>query len=173
MLIILCRVAMRFCGTSGAEGAEGHICQTSSRARRYHRVLELFDTVWNNGTTTFFLLLNSYPVKEGPGSDCVGVKIGNAHRLADDAGCHGREWLLAPQVGGAFEEVRPITHALPGHRYPQGVRRQGRQPQNRKSVRGDRPANPFLPIVHPVGICVDIVYRPVGRKAVLLKPRCK
>src|SRR5438132_2093915 len=54
------------------------------RALRCHSVLEPFDTVRNNGTTAFFLLLNSYPVKEGPGSEGAGVKIGNAHRLADD-----------------------------------------------------------------------------------------
>src|SRR5436309_1198296 len=100
MLIILCHGAMRICGTSGCRGS--HLSD-KPRVLRCHSVLEPFDTVRNKGTTTFLLLLNSYPVKEGPGSDGVGVEIGNAHRLPDDAGRHGREWLLAPEISGAFE----------------------------------------------------------------------
>ena len=58
------------------------------------------------------------------------------------------------EIGGAFEPVGPIRHALPTHDETQHIGRRRQQPQHGSNIRGNGVAPPFLPIVHAVAVRV-------------------
>src|SRR3954471_21909053 len=101
-------------------------------------------------------LLNPDSVEDSRGGGRVGIGNAGCAAEADDVAADAGEGWLRGEIGAALEVIGSAVDALPFDSNRARVRGGERchDGEDGSGVRWIRASDPFLPVIHPIAICV-------------------